>query len=104
MEILGMIVGALGLLLCATNYIAAGVSTHNKKHGVDRFVSSVPLVSGIMMFISAVILLPESVRALGSLAFLLDHTYPLFIYSVIATRFLPVTQIRKSKHIQEETK
>lgn len=87
MKILGFIVGALGLCLCIMNYISVGVSVYNKKRGIDRFVSPIPLASGIMMFIAAVILLPESIRALGLLAFLLDHTYPLLIYSVIATRF-----------------
>lgn len=87
MKIFGMIIGALGLFLCVMNYIGTGVSIYNKKHGIDRFVSAIPLVSGIMMFIAAVILLPENIWALGFLAFLLDHTYPMLVYSVIATRF-----------------
>lgn len=87
MKILGMIIGALGLCLCVMNYISIGVGIYNKKHGIDRFVSPVPLIAGIMMFVSAVILLPESIWALGFLAFLLDHTYPMLVYSVIATRF-----------------
>lgn len=87
MKILGIILGALGLYLCVMNYIGVGVSLYNKKHGIDRFVSSVPLVAGIMMFISAVILLPENIWALGFLAFLLDHTYPMMVYALIVTRF-----------------
>lgn len=87
MKIFGIILGALGLYLCVMNYISIGVSLYNKKHGIDRFVSPVPLVAGIMMFISAVILLPKSIWALGFLAFLLDHTYPMLVYSVIVTRF-----------------
>lgn len=87
MKIFGMIVGVLGLCLCAMNYISVGVSLYNKKHGIDRFVSSVPLIAGIMMFISAVILLPENIWTLGFLAFLLDHTYPMLVYSLIVTRF-----------------
>ena len=87
MKIFGIIIGALGLYLCVMNCIGIGVSLYNKKHGIDRFVSSVPLAAGIMMFISAVILLPKNIWALGFLAFLLDHTYPMLAYSLIATRF-----------------
>ena len=87
MKIFGIILGALGLYLCVMNYISVGVSLYNKKHGNDRFVSPVPLIAGIMMFISAVILLPKDIWALGFLAFLLDHTYPMLVYSLIATRF-----------------
>ncbi|MBD5130434.1 MAG: hypothetical protein HDT43_11035 [Ruminococcaceae bacterium] len=87
MKIFGIILGALGLYVCVMNYISIGVSLYNKKHGIDRFVSSVPLIAGIMMFISAVILLPKNIWALGFFAFLLDHTYPMLVYSVIVTRF-----------------
>ena len=87
MKIFGIIIGALGLYLCVTNYISIGVSIYNKKHGKDRFVSPMPLIAGIMMFISAVILLPKNIWALGFLAFLLDHTYPMLVYSLIVTRF-----------------
>lgn len=87
MKIFGVIIGALGIYVCVMNYISIGVSLYNKKHGIDRFVSSVPLIAGIMMFISAVILLPKGIWALGFLAFLLDHTYPMLVYSLIVTRF-----------------
>lgn len=87
MRLLGIIVGAAGLCLCVMNYISVGVSAYNKRHGVDRFVSPIPPASGIMLFISALLLLPGNIRALGFLAFLLDHTYPLLVYSAIATRF-----------------
>ena len=60
MKIFGIIIGALGLYLCVMNYISIGISLYNKKHGIDRFGSSVPLAAGIMMFISAVILLPKT--------------------------------------------
>ena len=87
MKIFGIIIVALGLYLCVMNYIGIGVSLYNKKHGIDRFISAVPLASGIMMFISSVILLPEDIWALGFLAFLFDHTYPMLVYSLIVTRF-----------------
>jgi len=87
MEILGIIIGALGLYVCAINYISIGMNIYRKKHGIDRYTSPIPLVAGIMMFISAVILLPKNIWALGFLAFPIDYTYPLLLYSVIVTRF-----------------
>lgn len=87
MTIFGIIIGVIGLYICVLNYISVGVSIYNKKHGIDRFVSPIPFVSGIMMFASAVILLPKNIWALGFLAFLLDHTYPMFVYAAITTRF-----------------
>lgn len=87
MILFGIIIGALGLFLCVLNYVSVGMSVYNKKHGIDRFVSAVPLAAGIMMFVSAVILLPKEMWALGFLAFLLDHTYPMLVYLLIVTRF-----------------
>lgn len=87
MKILVVIIGILGLCVCVMNYVSIGVSLYNKRHGIDRFVSPIPLVSGIMMLAAAFILLPVNIRALGFLAFMLDHTYPLPVYSIIETRF-----------------
>lgn len=87
MKIFGIIIGVLGLYICVNNCICFGVNIYNKKHRIDRFVSPVALCAGIFMFISSLILLPENIRALGFLAFLLDLTYPMLVYSAIATRF-----------------
>lgn len=97
MEILGIIIGALGLYVCVINYISIGVNVYRKRHGIDGHISPIPLVAGIMMFISAVILLPENIWALGFLAFPIDHTYPLLVYSVIATRFFTRDPNQKNK-------
>lgn len=87
MKIFGIIIGALGLYIFISNYVSLGMSVYNKKHGIDRFVSPIPFAAGVMLFASAVILLPKSLWALGFLAFLLDHTYPMFVYAAIITRF-----------------
>lgn len=82
MEIIAIIIGALGLYICAMNYAAMGVSFYNRKRNIDRYISPVPFASGILIFISAVILLPKNIWALSFIAFLLDYTYPSFIYAV----------------------
>ncbi len=87
MTVFAILIGASGLYICVMNYASICVSVRNRKRGVDRYVSPVPFAAGILMFASAVILLPKNVRALGFLAFLLDHTYPLMVYSAIVTRF-----------------
>lgn len=96
MTVFGIIIGVIGLYICIMNYASMCVSICNKKHGIDRFVSPIPFVSGIMMFASAVILLPKSVWALGFLVFLLDHTYPMFVYAAIKTRFF-ARDLKKKK-------
>lgn len=82
MKIFAIIIGALGLYLCVMNYVAMGVSLYNKKHDIDRHISPIVFLSGILMFASAVILLPKNVWALSFIAFALDYTYPSFVYAV----------------------
>ncbi len=82
MKIFAIIIGALGLYICVMNYVAMGVSLYNRKHDIDRHVSPIVFLSGILMFTSAVILLPKSVWALSFIAFALDYTYPSFVYAV----------------------
>ncbi len=82
MKIFAIVIGALGLYVCAMNYVAMGVSIYNKKHDIDRYVSPIVFLSGILMFASAVILLPKSVWALSFIAFAVDYTYPSFVYAV----------------------
>lgn len=82
MRIFAAIIGALGLYVCVMNYIAMGVSRYNRKHNIDRYVSPVVFIGGVLMFASAVILLPKSVWALSFIAFALDYTYPSFVYAV----------------------
>lgn len=82
MKIFAIVIGALGLYVCVMNYVAMGVSLYNKKRDIDRHVSPVVFVGGVLMFASAVILLPKSVWALSFIAFAVDYTYPSFIYAV----------------------
>lgn len=82
MKIFAIIIGALGLYVCVMNYVAMGVSLYNRKHDIDRHVSPIVFLSGILMFVSAVILLPKSVWALSFIAFAVDYTYPSFVYAV----------------------
>lgn len=95
MRVFAVMIGALGLYVCVMNYIAVGVSIHNRKRNIDRHVSPVVFLAGILMFASAAILLPRRVWALSFIAFALDHTYPLFVYALfilaaIANRTNPV--------------
>lgn len=80
--IFAIVIGVLGLYICAMNYVSICVSVRNRKRGVDRYVSPVPFAAGILMFASAVILLPKNIWALAFIAFAADHTYLSFIYAV----------------------
>lgn len=82
MRIFAVIIGALGLYIWVMNFVAMGVSLYNRKHNIDRYISPIGFLPGILMFASAVILLPKSVRALSFIAFALDYTYPSFVYAV----------------------
>ena len=83
MRVAAVVIGLLGLLLCVMNYFSVIISLRNRKRGVDKYVSPIPFLSGIFMFLSAVVLLPGKLWALSFLAFLLDHTFPSFIYAVV---------------------
>ncbi len=83
MRIAAVIIGALGLFLCVMNYSAMFVSLRNQKRGIDRHISPIPFAAEMMMFLPAAVLLPRNIWALSFLAFLLDHTFPLFIYAVV---------------------
>lgn len=87
MKVFAIILAALGGYLCVTNLLCLCVNFRNKKRGVDRFISAIPLVSGIMMFAAAVILLPKGLWALGFIAFLLDPTYAMLIYAIAKGAF-----------------
>ena len=76
MRVAAVVIGLLGLLLCVMNYFSVIISLRNRKRGVDKYVSPIP-------FLSAVVLLPGKLWALSFLAFLLDHTFPSFIYAVV---------------------
>lgn len=82
MTIFAIVIGVLGLYICVTNYVAMGISLYNRKHNIDRYVSPIVFLSGILMFASAIILLPKSIWMLAFIAFALDYTYPSFIYAV----------------------
>lgn len=87
MKVFAIILAALGGYLCVTNYVCIGLNFRNKKRGVDRFISGIPLISGMMMFAAAVILLPKGFWALGFIAFLLDPTYAMLVYAIAKGAF-----------------
>lgn len=87
MKVLAVILAALGGYICVTNYVCIGMNFRNKKRGVDRYISAIPLMSGIMMFAAAIILLPKGLWALGFIAFLLDPTYAMLIYAIAKGAF-----------------
>lgn len=87
MKVFAIVLAALGGYLCVMNYVCIGVNFRSNKRGIDRYISGIPLVSGIMMFAAAVILLPKGFWALGFIAFLLDPTYAMLIYSIAKGAF-----------------